>query len=495
MSRTTLLTDGKRTDPILAEFIDFLPHFGMLPSLTAEDVARWQERGREGATRTRAGDLAGAEAAYRAQIAIYPVSPEPYLALAFLHAGSGEDREAMTDLRAAVVRGFLDLQRFSRAEAATRVRKSMSLLALEDEIPRLRKAEDEWAGWDAFRVDLPPTKLSEVLGGHARWHEDVAMMAPALGPRQTRLWKRVIDRSTAVQLEAYVTKKKDAPDVDEALARLMAIYAQGPTLRWESPPADAAKRLSAVSGIVLARGADHPLRAGALACGSVAQSANRDEKGALRPASAAWIDASLGEVLSRFPQSGFAELAAIGLVRTQAETGRMDRAAATYDAFRDAHAKDVALLSRVREGLGELSLRAGGLPSFHATALDGSLVSPESLHGKVTVLDFWATWCRPCVEGFPTLQRLKSKHGDRINLVGVSLDDMPGEDLKTWLATEKVAGRHIQDGAGWDSEVVRQFGVKEIPFSVVVAADGTVLAVNEHGKGLEKAVAAALTTP
>src|SRR4029079_11733585 len=121
-------------------------------------------------------------------------------------------------------------------------------LALEDEIPRLRKAEDEWAGWDAFRVDLPPTKLSEVLGGHARWHEDVAMMAPALGPRQTRLWKRVIDRSTAVQLEAYVTKKKDAPDVDEALARLMAIYAQGPTLRWESPPADAAKRLSAVSG-------------------------------------------------------------------------------------------------------------------------------------------------------------------------------------------------------------------------------------------------------
>jgi hypothetical protein len=72
---------------------------------------------------------------------------------------------------------------------------------------------------------------------------------------------------------------------------------------------------------------------------------------------------------------------------------------------------------------------------------------------------------------------------------------MPGEDLKAWLATEKVAGRHIQDGAGWDSEVVRQFGVKEIPFSVVVAADGTVLAVNEHGKGLEKAVAAALTTP
>jgi thiol-disulfide isomerase/thioredoxin len=489
------LTDGKRTDPILAEFIDFLPHYGMLPSLSAEDVQRWQERGREGAARTRAGDLSGAEAAYRTQIAIYPVSPEPYLALAFLHAGSGKNREAMTDLRAAVVRGFLDLQRFSRAEAATRVRKSMELLELEDAIPRLQKAEDDWAGWDSFRVDLPPVKLADVLGGHARWHEDVAMMAPVLGPRQTRLWKRVIDRSTAVQLEAYVTKTKGAADIDEALARLMAIYAQGPTLRWEPPPAEAAKRLSEIAGLVLARGADHPLRAGALACGAVAQSASRDEKGVLRPASASWIETSLGEILSRYKESGFAELAAIGLVRTQAEAGRMDRAAATYVAFREAHASDAALLARVRDGLGELSLRAGGLPSFRAEALDGAVVTPESLRGKVTVLDFWATWCRPCVDGFPTLQRLQTKHGERINVVGVSLDDMPGEDLRAWLATEKVTGRHIQEGAGWESEVVRQFGVKEIPFSVVVGADGTVLAVNAHGKGLEKAVAAALSSP
>ena len=51
---------------------------------------------------------------------------------------------------------------------------------------------------------------------------------------------------------------------------------------------------------------------------------------------------------------------------------------------------------------------------------------------------------------------------------------------------------HVRDGEGWESGIVRAFGVKEIPFSVVVAADGRVMAVNAEGKGLEKAVAGAV---
>jgi hypothetical protein len=57
---------------------------------------------------------------------------------------------------------------------------------------------------------------------------------------------------------------------------------------------------------------------------------------------------------------------------------------------------------------------------------------------------------------------------------------------------EKVPGRQIRDGLGWDSDEVRAFGIKEIPFSVVVGRDGSVRAVNEHGKRLEKAVRAAV---
>ena len=66
--------------------------------------------------------------------------------------------------------------------------------------------------------------------------------------------------------------------------------------------------------------------------------------------------------------------------------------------------------------------------------------------------------------------------------------DLSVEALREWIARENVPGTQIHDGLSWESELVRAFGVNEIPFSVVVGSDGSVVAVNEHGKRLEKAV-------
>src|SRR5262249_684093 len=132
---------------------------------------------------------------------------------------------------------------------------------------------------------------------------------------------------------------------------------------------------------------------------------------------------------------------------------------------------------------------------FEGTALDGSRINRQSLGGKVTVVDFWATWCRPCVEEFPTIRRIAAQNGDDVAILGFSLDgasDIDVEALKAWVGAQKLPGRHVRDGESWDSEIVRAFGVKEIPFTLVVAKDGAVLAVGEHGKALEKAVAAAI---
>ena len=108
---------------------------------------------------------------------------------------------------------------------------------------------------------------------------------------------------------------------------------------------------------------------------------------------------------------------------------------------------------------------------------------------------FWATWCRPCVDEFPTIRRIAERHGEKVSVVGFSLDsgsDIDAEALRTWIAAQKLPGRQVRDGASWDSEIVRAFGVKEIPFTVLVDGTGAVLAVNEHGKALEKAVATAV---
>jgi len=137
----------------------------------------------------------------------------------------------------------------------------------------------------------------------------------------------------------------------------------------------------------------------------------------------------------------------------------------------------------------------GGLPEFRATTLAGRTVASEEFRGKVVVLDFWATWCQPCVEEFPALRRIDEQHGDDVVLLGVNLDwsdDLSIQALRDWIALENVPGDHVHDGLSWDSELVKAFGVQEIPFNVVVAPNGDVVAVNERGKRLEKAVRTAI---
>ena len=89
----------------------------------------------------------------------------------------------------------------------------------------------------------------------------------------------------------------------------------------------------------------------------------------------------------------------------------------------------------------------------------------------------------------------RDRYGDEVQLLGVNLDwadDLPQADLESWISNREVPGRQLWDGRSWESEIVRAFGVREIPFTVVVGSDGEVLAVNEHGKRLQKAVQAAV---
>ena len=137
----------------------------------------------------------------------------------------------------------------------------------------------------------------------------------------------------------------------------------------------------------------------------------------------------------------------------------------------------------------------GAAPEFELANVAGGKMSSADIKGKVAVIDFWATWCGPCVEELPTLQRILDRHGDAVAVVGVNLDErdlMDAEALRGWIASRNVPGVQVADGLGWESDLVQAFGVREIPFSVVVDATGRVIAVGRHGKELEKTVRAAL---
>jgi thiol-disulfide isomerase/thioredoxin len=278
----------------------------------------------------------------------------------------------------------------------------------------------------------------------------------------------------------------------------MDLYA-GPHLlnRWGRVPNAVAGRLDAVAETALARDPEGARNPGALICRALAATADRDRKGRLTAGAAETIEASLTAVLDTGVDGPMAATAIDGLVRTAYETGRDELARTAFRTFVADRAGDPTLIDDVRARLGPLGLRAGGLPEFVATALDGTAVSDEGLRGKVVVVDFWATWCGPCVDQIPDLRRIAERHGPDVAMIGVSLDDadmMPPSALREWVEREGVPGRQLYDGEGWDSRLVRAFGVRQIPFSVVVAADGSVVAVDPSRRELSKAVRSAIAS-
>jgi cytochrome c biogenesis protein CcmG/thiol:disulfide interchange protein DsbE len=114
------------------------------------------------------------------------------------------------------------------------------------------------------------------------------------------------------------------------------------------------------------------------------------------------------------------------------------------------------------------------MPSFALTTLDGQPLDSASLRGKPVLLNFWASWCGPCVEEFPLLKRALAEHADdRLAVVGIVYQDN-SESARAFLA------RH-GDG-GWpsltdaDSRTALNFGVTGPPETYFVDANGVVRA-------------------
>jgi thiol-disulfide isomerase/thioredoxin len=129
--------------------------------------------------------------------------------------------------------------------------------------------------------------------------------------------------------------------------------------------------------------------------------------------------------------------------------------------------------------------------------LNGRRWTAANLRGRVVVLDFWATWCAPCLAEIPWLRRVRERFGpDRLEILGVSLDVTDRRTVHTWLNRNRIEWPQVWEDRGYDSAVVNQFGVVSLPTSLLVDTDGTVVAVNLRGEHLltavERLVAASL---
>ena len=135
------------------------------------------------------------------------------------------------------------------------------------------------------------------------------------------------------------------------------------------------------------------------------------------------------------------------------------------DALGDSSADDEARVIR-------FAAHPQDAPPFMAPDLDGQAISTAAWKGKVVLLTFWATWCPPCRAEIPMLIHLKDLYKDRLEVVGVSLDDDPAAQVKSFTTNNRFNFPVVMA----TREIIRDYGgVPALPTTFVINQDGKVV--------------------
>lgn len=134
-------------------------------------------------------------------------------------------------------------------------------------------------------------------------------------------------------------------------------------------------------------------------------------------------------------------------------------------------------------------------PDFSAKTPEGEELALQDVLGKVTLVDFWASWCKPCRVENPNIVNVYQKYHDQgFNIIQVSLD-RPGQK-DNWVNAIKEDNlgewNHVSNLMFWQDPIAAQYGVRAIPAAFLLDENGTIIAKNLRGQALEDKVSEVL---